>query len=122
VRLKDNKYARNALYFNLCFVCDSWARTVHYEPVVKKLTDFLVGMEVERSFLSMQANDNTRLTNMLHQVMRDLNASRMCNLTGECAVMVMFPKAIITLVGINILNILSSNRVEMSYKLTEAAV
>lgn len=42
VKIDDKKYARNAFYFNLCFVCDSEARTVHYEPVVKKMSDFLV--------------------------------------------------------------------------------
>lgn len=42
MKIDDKKYARNAFYFNLCFVCDSEARTVHYEPVVKKMSDFLV--------------------------------------------------------------------------------
>nr|CAD7266299.1 unnamed protein product [Timema shepardi] len=42
VRIDNTKYARNAYYFNLCFVCDSWARTVQYEPVVKKLSEYLV--------------------------------------------------------------------------------
>lgn len=41
-RIEDNAYARNAYYFNLCFVFDAWARSVHYEPVIKKLTDYLV--------------------------------------------------------------------------------
>lgn len=43
VRIDSQRYARNAYYFNLCFVCDSWARTVQYEPVVKKLAEYLVG-------------------------------------------------------------------------------
>jgi hypothetical protein len=30
----------------LCFVCDAWARTVQYEPVVKKLSEYLVGIRV----------------------------------------------------------------------------
>lgn len=42
VKIDDKKYARNAFYFNLCFVCDAEARTFHYEPVVKKMADFLV--------------------------------------------------------------------------------
>ena len=42
VKIDNKKYARNAFYFNLCFVCDAEARTVHYEPVVKKMSDFLV--------------------------------------------------------------------------------
>jgi hypothetical protein len=44
VRIDNTKYARNAYYFNLCFVCDAWARTVQYEPVVKKLSEYLVGI------------------------------------------------------------------------------
>lgn len=38
----QQKYPRNAFLFNLCFVCDSWARSVQYEPVVKKLSEYLV--------------------------------------------------------------------------------
>lgn len=84
VRIDDKKYARNAFYFNLCFVCDAWARTVHYEPVVKKLSDYLIGMELEFKFLSLQdlvGTENIRLSNMLTQVMKDLNTSKMCMLT-----------------------------------------
>lgn len=44
VRIDNTKYARNAYYFNLCFVCDAWARTVQYEPVVKKLSEYLVSI------------------------------------------------------------------------------
>jgi len=46
VRIDNTKYARNAYYFNLCFVCDAWARTVQYEPVVKKLSEYLVSIYV----------------------------------------------------------------------------
>lgn len=42
VRIDGQRYARNAYYFNLCFVCDAWARTIQYEPVVKKLSEYLV--------------------------------------------------------------------------------
>lgn len=88
VRIYDKKYARNAFHFNVCFICDSWARTVHYEPVVKKLTDFLVGMEKETNFLSAldRNGDIMRLTDMLRKVMDDLNSSRMCNLTGKVGI------------------------------------
>lgn len=51
VKIDDKKYARNAFYFNLCFVCDAEARTVHYEPVVKKMSDFLVIYIFTRFFL-----------------------------------------------------------------------
>ena len=49
VKIDDKKYARNAFYFNLCFVCDANARTVHYEPVVKKMSDFLVNFLIDFS-------------------------------------------------------------------------
>lgn len=72
VRILDNKYARNALHYNLCFVCDSDARTVQYESVVTKLSDYLMGMEMDNSFLS-QGNTSQKLTPILKQVMRELN-------------------------------------------------
>lgn len=105
VKIDDKKYARNAFYFNLCFVCDAEARTVHYEPVVKKMSDFLVrsyaleiialsiffielnlifqmALEVENCFLSA-SEDKTRLAEMLQHVMQDLNLHKMCTLTGK---------------------------------------
>lgn len=105
VKIDDKKYARNAFYFNLCFVCDAKARTVHYEPVVKKMSDFLVrsytlelialstffielnlifqmALEVENCFLSA-SEDKTRLAEMLQHVMQDLNLHKMCTLTGK---------------------------------------
>lgn len=42
VRIENQRYIRNAFYFNLCFVCDSWARTIQYEPIVKKLSEYFV--------------------------------------------------------------------------------
>ncbi|XP_070525777.1 GATOR complex protein NPRL2 isoform X2 [Cardiocondyla obscurior] len=80
VKIDDKKYARNAFYFNLCFVCDANARTVHYEPVVKKMSDFLMALEIENCFLS-GSDDKTRLAQMLAQVMQDLNLHKMCTLT-----------------------------------------
>ncbi|CAG5089780.1 Similar to Nprl2: GATOR complex protein NPRL2 (Drosophila melanogaster) [Cotesia congregata] len=81
VKIDDKKYARNAFYFNLCFVCDADARTVHYEPVVKKMSDFLMALEVENCFLSNVSVDKSRLTEILAQVMNDLNSHNMCTLT-----------------------------------------
>ncbi|XP_015597439.1 GATOR complex protein NPRL2 isoform X1 [Cephus cinctus] len=80
VRIDNKKYARNAFYFNLCFVCDAEARTVHYEPVVKKMSEFLIALEIENCFLSA-SGDKTRLAQMLQHVMLDLNMHKMCTLT-----------------------------------------
>ncbi|XKL63117.1 hypothetical protein PGB90_005481 [Kerria lacca] len=85
-RIDDKKYARNAYYFNLCFVFDAWARSVHYEPIVKKLTDFLIPMEIENTFLSQLTHSRKHqehLVNMLSQVMNDLNTQKLCVLTGS---------------------------------------
>ncbi|XP_069684143.1 GATOR1 complex protein NPRL2-like [Periplaneta americana] len=81
IRIDNTKYPRNFFYFNLCFVCDAWARSVQYEPVVKKLSDHLITMEVEKDFLSKPQNENAALAAMLKQVMEDLNTYRMCTLT-----------------------------------------
>lgn len=42
IQINDQKYLRNAYYFNLCFVCDHTSHTLHYESIVKKLSNFLV--------------------------------------------------------------------------------
>ncbi|XP_044013900.1 GATOR complex protein NPRL2, partial [Aphidius gifuensis] len=81
VIIDDNKYARNAFYFNLCFVCDAGARTVHYESVVQKMTDFLMGLEMENKFLSNCTDDKKRLSEMLKQIMNDLNSHKMSIVT-----------------------------------------
>ncbi|XP_059052151.1 GATOR complex protein NPRL2 [Achroia grisella] len=83
VKIDNKKYARNAFYFNLCFVCDAWARTVHLEPLVKKLTEYLLSMELETEWLSKQSTsgDAKQLTTLMKQVMQDINSRRMCTLT-----------------------------------------
>lgn len=60
----------------MCFICDSNSRTVHYEPVVTKLAEYLTAMEIESSFLS---NGASKLKPILKQVLEELNTK------GECA-------------------------------------
>lgn len=79
VRIDDKKYQRNAFHFNLCIVCDSEARTVHYESVVTKFAEYLTAMEMESSFLS--SGSTTRLTPILQQVLENLNKYGECALT-----------------------------------------
>uniref|UniRef100_A0A1Y1N824 Nitrogen permease regulator 2-like protein n=1 Tax=Photinus pyralis TaxID=7054 RepID=A0A1Y1N824_PHOPY len=81
VRIDDKKYARNAFYFNLCFVCDSSARTVHYEPLVTKLSDYLMALEMESNFLST-GSAPSQLVPLLKQVLEDLNTKGECALIG----------------------------------------
>lgn len=78
IKIGDNKYARNAFHFNLCFVCDSDARTVQFESVVTKLSDYLTGMEVENSFLSV-GDTNKKLRPILKQVREELNTKGLCS-------------------------------------------
>lgn len=46
IQIIDQKYLRNAYYFNLCFVCDYKSHTLHYEPILKKLSKFLVSIMI----------------------------------------------------------------------------
>ncbi|XP_037931641.1 GATOR complex protein NPRL2-like, partial [Teleopsis dalmanni] len=72
----QQKYVRNAFLFNLCFVCDSWARSVHYEPVVKKLSEYLIMMEEENCFLSKVEDNKLKLQHIFETVIRDLNEKK----------------------------------------------
>ncbi|XP_052859712.1 GATOR complex protein NPRL2 [Anopheles cruzii] len=72
VLINHVRYQRNAFYFNLCFVCDSLSRTVQYEAVVKKLSEYLLMMEEETSFLSC-SEKNGNIHNLLTCILRDLN-------------------------------------------------
>ncbi|CAG9773962.1 unnamed protein product [Ceutorhynchus assimilis] len=80
IRIDNKKYARNAFHFNLCFVCDSDTRTVQYEHVVTKLSDYLLSMEIESAFLSAN-NPSDNLTPILEKVLHDLNTKGECALT-----------------------------------------
>lgn len=44
--IEHKKYSRNALLFNLGFVCDAQAKTCALEPIVKKLAGYLTTLEV----------------------------------------------------------------------------
>lgn len=73
IRIDNSRYERNAYLFNLCFVCDSWSKTVQYEPVVKKLAEHLTIMEEETRFVS---NGSSRLPTLLAHLLHDLNTYR----------------------------------------------
>lgn len=87
VKIDDNKYARNAFRFNLCFVCNSDTRTVQYEHVVTKFSEYLMAMEIESGFLS-SGNSSGKLTPILKRVLADLNTRGIIYpiiKLGECA-------------------------------------
>lgn len=46
IRIDNKSYVRNAFYFNLCFVFDNGTRTMCYESIIKKCTDYLVSFRV----------------------------------------------------------------------------
>lgn len=50
VCIEHKKYSRNALLFNLGFVCDAQMKTCALEPIVKKLSQYLTTLEVKFNF------------------------------------------------------------------------
>lgn len=52
VCIEHKKYSRNALLFNLGFVCDAQANTCALEPIVKKLSGYLTTLEVVNNTFS----------------------------------------------------------------------
>ncbi|XP_075990522.1 GATOR complex protein NPRL2-like isoform X2 [Anticarsia gemmatalis] len=81
IRIDNPRYERNVYLFNLCFVCDSWSKTVQYEPVVKKLGEHLTIMEEETRFVSGGSN---KLPTLLAHLLHDLNTYRKATLVeGE---------------------------------------
>ena len=74
--LHDKKYPRNYLLFNLCIVSFPWSRTVQFEPVVRKLSQFFVNLEKEKVLLSgCEGDELEEIERMLKQVYTDLNTS-----------------------------------------------
>ena len=75
IQIKHDKYRRNAFYFNTCFVCDAWAKTVQYESVLVKFAEFFTSLEVEIEYLSkLTSNSEKELEKMLADVLRSLNS------------------------------------------------
>lgn len=49
--IANDKYHRNALLFNLCFLLDSECDVRPYQPVLRKMANLLRTMELECEFL-----------------------------------------------------------------------
>ncbi|XP_069500141.1 GATOR1 complex protein NPRL2 isoform X1 [Ambystoma mexicanum] len=77
VCIEHKKYSRNALLFNLGFVCDARSKTCHLEPLVKKLAGYLTTLELESSFISNEESKQ-KLVPIMSILLESLNA------TGEC--------------------------------------
>ncbi|KAG8128337.1 hypothetical protein E2320_015191 [Naja naja] len=79
VCIEHKKYTRNALHFNLGFVCDARAKTCALEPIVKKLAGYLTTLELESGFIS---NDESKqkLIPIMTILLEELNATGKCTL------------------------------------------
>ncbi|KAM4651185.1 GATOR1 complex protein NPRL2 isoform 2-T2 [Discoglossus pictus] len=78
VCIEHKKYSRNALLFNLGFVCNARAKTCALEPIVKKLAGYLTTLELETGFISNE-DSKQRLVPIMSILLEGLNS------TGECA-------------------------------------
>ncbi|XP_022662959.1 GATOR complex protein NPRL2-like isoform X3 [Varroa jacobsoni] len=73
--IKDDKYERNQLMFNLCFVCSVDMRTIQYEAIVRKLAHYLVTLERESQLIS-NPKMKPRLLEIISRVRHDLDVKR----------------------------------------------
>ena len=79
IGINDPKYPRNRLIFNLCFVCSASLRTTQYEPIVRKLANYLIHLELEFGFLS-DDQKKSKLPLILSQIKDQLNGNRVCSI------------------------------------------
>ncbi|KAI6197569.1 Nitrogen permease regulator 2-like protein [Aphelenchoides besseyi] len=81
VGIRSEKYHREMYIFNMCFIVDKADERDDsvYEPVVQKLSEYLVNLEREEDFLT---NRKTELPNIMLTIFNDLNS------TGECVLSV----------------------------------
>ncbi|XP_032996504.1 GATOR complex protein NPRL2 isoform X3 [Lacerta agilis] len=79
VCIEHKKYSRNALLFNLGFVCDARAKTCALEPIVKKLAGYLTTLELESGFISTDESKQ-KLIPIMTILLEELNATGKCTL------------------------------------------
>ncbi|XP_077582687.1 GATOR1 complex protein NPRL2 [Stigmatopora nigra] len=79
VCIEHKKYSRNALLFNLGFVCDAQTNTCVLEPIVKKLSGYLTTLELESGFISNEESKQ-KLLPIMSTLLDDLNATGACTL------------------------------------------
>uniref|UniRef100_W5NA75 NPR2 like, GATOR1 complex subunit n=1 Tax=Lepisosteus oculatus TaxID=7918 RepID=W5NA75_LEPOC len=79
VCIEHKKYSRNALLFNLGFVCDAQAKTCALEPIVKKLSGYLTTLELESGFISNEESKQ-KLVPIMSTLLEELNAKGACTL------------------------------------------
>ncbi|XP_062853920.1 GATOR complex protein NPRL2 [Trichomycterus rosablanca] len=79
VCIEHKKYSRNALLFNLGFVCDARTKTCALEPIVKKLAGYLTTLELESGFISNEESKQ-KLLPIMSTLLEELNATGACTL------------------------------------------
>uniref|UniRef100_A0A4W3HJL1 NPR2 like, GATOR1 complex subunit n=1 Tax=Callorhinchus milii TaxID=7868 RepID=A0A4W3HJL1_CALMI len=77
--IEHKKYVRNALLFNLGFVCDAGVKTCSLEPIVKKLAGYLTTLELESGFISNE-DSKQKLVPIMTIILEELNAHGECSL------------------------------------------
>ncbi|KAM7289188.1 GATOR complex protein NPRL2 isoform X1 [Ixodes scapularis] len=79
VGIDSAQYDRNRLMFNLCFVCDAKMRTIQYEPIVRKLANYLITLEQETNFI-LDESKKRQLPKIMSEILHDLNIKRSCSI------------------------------------------
>ncbi|XP_077522286.1 nitrogen permease regulator-like 2 isoform X2 [Amblyomma americanum] len=79
VGIDSAEYDRNRLMFNLCFVCDAKMRTIQYEPIVRKLANYLTTLEQETNFIRDESK-KCHLPEIMSKILHDLNIKRNCSI------------------------------------------
>lgn len=78
IQITDQKYKRNAIIFNLCFVFDKLHDPSCYEQIVCKIGRVLTFLEIESEFLSTKKKES--LVNIITQIRDDLNSYHECQI------------------------------------------
>ena len=71
VVIEGKQYSRNALFFNVVFVFNGSDDAQEYEPVVKKLANYLMILEKEGSYLSSEET-KSNMPDVLKKIFEDL--------------------------------------------------
>jgi hypothetical protein len=77
--IRDEKYGRNALLFNIGFVFHEDADLEPFQPVLRKLGNSIMTLEIDTGFL-FKADSKAKLRSMLPDILHNINTF------GECSI------------------------------------